>query len=73
LEFWRKEYQIGEPSDRPVEILYKNALSYQPTTAQQCRSETGKNIFQDLFSSVLSQFRKYQPSGNLKLNNLGIF
>jgi len=31
-----------------------------------------KNIFEDLFSSVLSQFKKYQPSGNLKFYNLGI-
>jgi len=27
----------------------------------------------DLFRSVLSQFEKYQPSGNLVFNNLGIF
>jgi len=26
-----------------------------------------------LFGSLLSQFEIYQPSGNLKLNNLGIF
>jgi len=45
----------------------------QSTTAQQCRSETEKNILQDLFSSVLSQFKKYHPSGNIKFNYLGIF
>ena len=38
----------------------------------------GKNplknfILEDLFSSVLSQFKKYYPFGNLKLNNFGIF
>jgi len=33
---------------------------------------TEKNIFEDLFSSVLSQFKKYHPSGNLNLYNLGI-
>jgi len=27
---------------------------------------------EDLFSSVLSQFKKYHPSGNLKFYNLGI-
>jgi len=27
---------------------------------------------EDLFSSVLSQFKKYHPSRNLKLNSLGI-
>jgi len=32
-----------------------------------------KNIFEDLFSSVLSQFTKYRPSGNLKFNNIGFF
>ena len=32
-----------------------------------------KNILEDLFSSVLSQFKKkYQPSRNLKFNILGI-
>jgi len=30
-------------------------------------------ILEDLFSSVLSPFKKYHPSGNLKSNNLGIF
>jgi len=45
----------------------------QPSTAQRCRSETDKNIFEDLFSSVLSQFKEYHPSQNLKFNNLGIF
>jgi len=28
---------------------------------------------EDLFSSVLSKFKNYHPSGNLKFNNLGIF
>jgi len=31
------------------------------------------NILGDLLISVLSQFKKYQSSGNLKFNNLGIF
>jgi len=31
-----------------------------------------KNILEDLFSSLLSQFKKYHPSGNLKFINLGI-
>jgi len=33
-----------------------------PTTAQRCRSETEKFILEDLFSSVLSKFKKYHPS-----------
>jgi len=28
---------------------------------------------EDLFCSVLSQFKKYHPSGTLNLNNLSIF
>jgi len=32
-----------------------------------------KNILEDLFSSVLSQFKKYHPSANTKFNNLRIF
>jgi len=32
-----------------------------------------KIILEDLFSSVLSQFKKYHSSGNLKFNNLGSF
>jgi len=35
--------------------------------------ETEEFILVNLFSSVLSQLKKYHPSGNLKLNNLGIF
>jgi len=27
----------------------------------------------DLFSSVLSHFKKYHPSGNMNFNNLGLF
>jgi len=32
-----------------------------------------KKNLEDLFNSVLSQFKKYHPPGNLKFNNLGIF
>jgi len=31
---------------------------FQPTNAQQCRSETAKNILEDLSSSVLSELKK---------------
>jgi len=34
---------------------------------------TDKNISEDLFSSALSQLKKYHPSGNLKFKYLGIF
>jgi len=32
-----------------------------------------KNTLEDLFSSVLSRFKKYHPSGNLKFTHLAIF
>jgi len=34
--------------------------------------EAEKNILEDLFSLVFSQFKKNHSSGNLKFNNLGI-
>jgi len=38
------------------------------------RSETEKKyILEDFFSLVLSQFKKYHTSGNLKFNNFGHF
>jgi len=55
-------------------ILLETTLrKHWPTTAQRCRSETEKNILEDLLSSVLSNSKKYHPSGNLKFDNLGIF
>jgi len=36
------------------------------------RSATEKFMLEDLFSSVLPQFEKCYPSGNLKFNYLGI-
>jgi len=54
-------------------MKYHTALDdLNRTTAQWCRSETDK-ILEDLFSLVLSQFKKYHPSGNMKFDNLGIF
>jgi len=32
-----------------------------------------KNILEDVFSSVMSHFKKYHPSGNPKFINLGNF
>jgi len=52
--------------------LKKSNLLNQTTTAQRCRSKTEKKL-ENLFSSVLSQLKKYHPSENLKFNNLGIF
>jgi len=51
-------------------IVLKNSpfesVLNEPTTALRCRSETEKNISEDLFSSELSKFKKYHPYGNLK-------
>jgi len=46
-----------------------NLMHYCPTVPFGNR----KNILEDLFSSVLSHFKKHHPSGNLKCNNLSIF
>jgi len=40
--------------------------------AQRYHSAAEKFILEDLFSSVLSEFKKYHPSGNLKFNYVGI-
>jgi len=45
----------------------------EPTNAQRSHSATESFILEYLLSSVLSQFQKYHPSGNLKFNYLGIF
>jgi len=39
----------------------------KPTTAQRCRSETEKFILEHLFSSVLQQIKKNNPSENRNL------
>jgi len=48
---------------------YDHLTRYRPAS----RSETEKFILEDLFSSTLSQFKKFHPFGNLKSNNSGIF
>jgi len=55
-----------------LDVLVERSL-LKPFTAQRCRSATEKFILEDLFSSVLSQYKKYHPSGNLKFYNLDIF
>jgi len=44
--------------------------SLPPSDAVRNRKQ---NILEDLFSSALSQIKKYHPSENLKCINLGIF
>jgi len=51
-----------------LDVSYLNPLLPSEAVRKQ-----EKNILEDLFSSVLSTFKKYHPSGNLKFNNLGIF
>jgi len=52
-----------------IEIMHAIFNPLPPSDVRQQK----KNIFEDIFSSVLSQFKKYHPSGYLKINNLGIF
>jgi len=45
---------------------------FNPLPPSDAVRKQKKNILEDLFSSVLSKFQKYHPSGNLKFNYLGI-
>jgi len=47
--------------------------SINPLPPNDAVRKQKKNILEDLFSSVSSQFKKYHPSGNLKFHFLGIF
>ena len=47
--------------------------SFELPTTQRCRSQTEENILEDFLRSLVSQLKKYHPSGSLKLNNLDIF
>jgi len=58
---------------RPQKEFLLLRTTLKPATALRCRSATEKNILEDLFSLVLSHFKKYHPPGNLKFNDLGIF
>jgi len=55
-----------------VKIALVVKIRSYPATAQRYRSETENFILEDLFSSVMSHFKKHHSSGNLKFNNLGI-
>jgi len=46
--------------------------SFNPPPPSDAVRKQKKNILEDLFSLVFSQFKKYHPSGNLKFNNFGI-
>ena len=52
-----------------IEIAYIN----YPLPPSDAVRQQKKNILEDLSSSVLSQFKKYHPSANLKFNCLGAF
>jgi len=54
-------------------VIRRQEISRGYLTHYRPAVETEKNILEDLFSSVLSQIKKYHPSGNLKFNYLGIF
>jgi len=55
------------------EYFYCGRCELNPLPPSDAVSTTGKIILDDLFRSVLSQFKKYHPSGNLKFHNLGTF
>jgi len=55
------------------EICLNATFKAEFNPLQRCRSATEKIILEDLLSSVLSQHKKYHPSGNLKFYNLAIF
>jgi len=60
---------FGRRTERGIGL---NPISLNPLPPSDAVRQQKKNIFEDLFSSVLSQFKKYHPSGNLKFYNLGI-
>ena len=51
---------------------YFDLTKRNPLPPSDAVRQQEKNILEDLFSSVLSQFKKYHPSGNLTFYNLGI-
>jgi len=56
-------------------IEFNNELTFIPVNPLPPSDAVRKQkyLFWDLFRSIWSQFKKYQPSVNLKFNNLGIF
>jgi len=58
------------PSTNRYSFLSNRALNPLPPSDDVRQQK--KTILEDLFSSVLSQFKKYYTSGNLKLVNVGI-
>ena len=48
-------------------------MDFNPLPPSDAVRKQKKNILEDLFSWVLSQFKKYHLSENVKNNNLGIF
>ena len=53
-----------------LRVGFKRAIN--PLPPSDAVRQQKKNILEDLFSLVLSQFKKNHPSGNLKFYNLGI-
>jgi len=54
-----------------IDILINLSLINPQPPSDAVRKQ--KNYFRVSYSSVLSQLKKYHPSGNMKFNNLGIF
>jgi len=63
-------FRHGEREMEEWVLYYQHLNPVPPSDAVRKQKNI---ILEDLLSSVLSQFQKYHPSGNLKFNNLGIF
>jgi len=68
--FFRVQFQRKHSFNRISIMRWHYFLN--PSPPRDAVRRRGKKL-EDLFSSVLSQFKKYHPSENLKLNNLDIF
>jgi len=53
--------------------LVLNRSLLNPLPPSDAVRKQKKNILEYLYSSVLAQFKKNQPFGNLQFNNLGFF
>jgi len=52
-----------------IYVQYGEVFNLPPSDAVR---KLKRNILENLFSSVLSQFKNYHPSGNMKFHDLGI-
>jgi len=76
IEFFKYLLKNLKPKTFYLEISFLSILYgfklVNPLPPSDAVRQQKKNIFEDLFSSVSSQFKKYHPCENLKFYNLGI-